>query len=252
VATLIAVFFVASTVLGQHALKYRESPSGAARAAAVAAASSWIEANLPPGTKVGFGSFLGYETALDVAAGFPMVQIHQALAAVDPGAPMGLAPADGPPVDDWLAIDTSRREREFYAFRGSTFAEAVRRSGIAAYVYHTGPTTSVPSLLGALTPEHGFTEVASWSFPVPTTDGGASTTETHIFAVDQSRVDFDGAPAFVPAAALAQLVGLLEAEPSTAVGAAANLATGISVWPDPAAGAVLVDRLRALAGRGSP
>jgi hypothetical protein len=249
VATLIAVLVVASTVLGSHALRYRESASGVARAAAVSAASTWIEANRPAGTKIGFGSFLGYETALDVAAGYPMVQIHQALAVVDPAAPMGLSPASGPPVDDWIAIDSSRREREYYVFRGSTFAAAVKASGISVYVYDTGPTTSVPSLLGALTPDHGFTEVASWAFPVRTADGQTTTTETHVFTVDQSKVGFAGTSAYVPAAALARFVGVLESDPSRAAAAAANLVDRVSVWPDPAAGSALVDRLRVLAGR---
>jgi hypothetical protein len=246
---LVAVLAMATTVLAGHALTYRESASGNARAAAVEAASSWIVANRPPGTKVGFGSFLGYETALDVATGYPMVQIHQALAVVDPRAPLGLAPASGPPVDDWIAVENSRREREFYVFRASVFAKAVKASGISIYVYDTGPTTSVPALLGALTPSHGFTELTSASFPVIASDGVTTVTETHIFAVDPSRLDFADSPMFISVGALTRLVGLLERDPTTAPATAAALAKRLSTWPDPAAGQALLDRLRALAGR---
>jgi hypothetical protein len=246
---LVAVLLMATTVLAGHALAYRESASGDARAGAVKFASSWIVANRPPGTKIGFGSFLGYETALDVATGYPMVQLHQALAVYDPKAPLGLTPASGPPVDDWIAVENSRREREFYVFRASAFAQVVKASGISIYVYDTGPTTSVPALLGALTPEHGFTELATKSFPVTGTDGVTEVTETHIFAVDASRVDFTNTPVYISDVAIARLVGLLEQDPSTAPTTAGALADRLSFWPDPAAGQALIGRLRALAGK---
>ena len=242
---LVAVLLMATTVLAGHALAYRESASGEARAGAVKFASSWIVANRPPGTKIGFGSFLGYETALDVATGYPMVQLHQALAVFDPVAPLGLTPASGPPVDDWIAIENSRREREFYVFRASAFAKAVTASGISIYVYDTGPTTSVPALLGALTPEHGFTELATRSFPVTGTDGVTEVTEAHIFAVDPSRADFTNTPIYISDVAME----LLERDPSTASTTAAALADRLSLWPNPAPGQALIGRLRALAGR---
>jgi hypothetical protein len=248
-AVLVAILVVASTVLAGHALRYRESATGVARAAAVEAASSWIAANRPAGTKIGFGSFLGYETALDVAAGYPMDQIAQQLAVVDPSAPLALAAGSGPPISDWIAVESSRREREFYVFRGSSFASAIRKSGISVYVYDTGPTTSVPSLLGALTPDHGFTLLTSGSFPAVDSTGATTTTETHIFAIDQARVGFADSPTFIPAAALTRLVGLLESDPKTAPATAANLAARLVVWPDAAAGTALIDRLRVIAGR---
>ncbi|GAC1668844.1 MAG: hypothetical protein NVS9B8_11390 [Candidatus Limnocylindrales bacterium] len=245
---LAAAFLVASTVLSAHALRYGESPSGRARAAAVSAASSWIAANRPPGTKIGFGSFLGYETALDVASGYPMVQIHQSLAVVDPKASLGLRVGSGLPASDWIAVEISRREREFYVFSGAAFAKAIKASGISVYVYDTGPTTSVPALLGALTPAHGFSELASWSFPVISSDGQTSTTETHIFAVDQARVGFDQSPMYISAGALDRFVGLLTRSPVASPATAAALAGRLSAWPQPSAGAVTIARLRAIVG----
>jgi hypothetical protein len=246
---LVAVLLMATTVLAGHALAYRESASGDARAGAVKFASSWIVANRPPGTKIGFGSFLGYETALDVATGYPMVQLHQTLAVFDAKAPLGLTPPSGPPVDDWIAVENSRREREFYVFRASAFAKAVKASGISIYVYDTGPTTSVPALLGALTPEHGFTELATTSIPVTGSDGVTEVTETHIYAVDLTRVDFTNSPINISDVAMNRLVGLLEQDPSTVPTTAGALADRLSLWPNPAAGQALIGRLRALAGK---
>ena len=134
-------------------------------------------------------------------------------------------------------------------FRGSAFAKAVTASGISIYVYDTGPTTSVPALLGALTPEHGFTELATKSFLVTTSTGVTEVTETHIFAVDPSRLDFSSSPMFISDVAMERLVGLIEQDPSTVPATAGALADRLSLWPDPAAGQGLIGRLRAIAGR---
>jgi len=251
-AGVLAIMFAVSTVLlGSHALGYRASASGSARAATVSDAADWIASNVPVGTKIGFGSFLGYETAVDVAAANPdyeMVQVHQTLAAVDPDAPFGLRdPSDGP-VEDWIAIEISRREKEFYAFRASVFAAAIRDRGVEVYVYNTGPTTSVPALLGALTPEHGFTELASWSFPGPDGTVGPTTTATHIYRVDAARVGFDGSPLFVTKGAANRLITVLEREAAKS-STAENLARHLELWPAGTAADDLLARLEALAGR---
>jgi hypothetical protein len=179
---------------------------------------------------------------------YRMVQLHQALAFVDPAAPLALAMSGQPPIDDWIALDNSRRETEFYVFRGSVFADQVRRSGITVYVYHTGPNTSVAALLGALTPEHGFTELASWSYPAAGETAGPSTPATHIFAVDQARVGFEGSQMFATIPALTRFVAVLEREPPDP-GVAANLVERIAPWPASAAPGDLLDRLAALARR---
>ena len=183
-----------------------------------------------------------------MASGYPMVQIHQSLAVVDPKAPLGLRVGSGLPASDWIAVEVSRREREFYVFSGAAFAKSVKASGISVYIYDTGPTTSVPALLGALTPDHGFSELASWSFPVVSSDGQTTTTQAHIFAVDQARVGFDQSPMYISAAALDRFVGLLARTPAATPATASALAGRLSAWPQPSAGAAAIARLRAIAG----
>lgn len=246
---MIATVAIAGLSLAGHALGTRDSASSTARAAAVARATSWIEANVPAGTRIGFGSFLGYETAVDLAGRYPMVQIHQSLAVVDPTAPLGLAQYAASPIDDWIAIDVSRREREFYAFRASSFGAAVIQTKIAYYVYLSGPNTSVPALLGALTAEHGFRLVDEASFSSISSAGLRSTTVLHVFAVDPARVDLATSPLFAPPIALDRLVGLLVGDAATLPATAAGLASRAKTWPDPAAAAPILARLRALAAR---
>lgn len=246
---VIATFAVSSVSLTGHALATRQSASGGARAAAVARAASWVEAHVPPGSRIGFGSFLGYETAVDLAGRYSMVQIHQSLAVVDPGSPLGLAAYGAPPVDDWIAIDVSRREREFYAFRASTFGAAVIKAKIAYYVYLSGPNTSVPALLGALTADHGFRLVDQASFATVSTAGVRSTTEIHVFAVDPARVNLADSSLFATPQALDRLVGLLVADSATLPATAAGLAGRATTWPDASAATPILDRLRTLSAR---
>jgi hypothetical protein len=248
-AVVVATLVVASVSLTGHALANRESASGTARASAVARAASWIEGHVPPGTRIGFGSFLGYETAVDLAGRYPMVQIHQSLAVVDPSAPFGLAQFGAAPVDDWIAIDVSRREREFYAFRASTFGEAILKTKIAYYVYLSGPNTSVPALLGALTTEHGFRLVDESSFSTVSAAGVHSTTAIHVFAIDPARVDLAGSSLFATPLALDRLVGLLVDDPATLPATAAGLAGRASTWPDAEAGTPILDRLKTVTAR---
>jgi hypothetical protein len=213
----------------------------------VDATARWIEGHVPAGTKIGFGSYLGYETAVELAGRNPMVQIHQTLAVVDPGAPLGLASFGRPPIEDWIAVDISRREREFYVFRASEFGRAVRASGIAYYVYLTGPSTSVPALLVALRPEHGFTLMTSASFETVNVRGVRSVSEMSVFAVDPATVGFTGTPVVMSAEALDRLTGLLAADPATKPATAAALLARAVTYPDANAAAPFLDRLRAKA-----
>jgi hypothetical protein len=175
-----------------------------------------------------------------------MVQIHQSLAVVSPTAPLGLAQPGTGPIDDWIAIDVSRREQEFYAFRASTFGSAVVRAKIAYYVYLSGPNTSVPALLGSLTPEHGFALVSEASFPTVSATGARSTTAVHVFAVEPGKVDLRASRMFAPPLALDRLVGLLVGDRATLPSTAAGLMGRATTWPDATAAAPILDRLRSL------
>ncbi|HEU4572878.1 MAG TPA: hypothetical protein VFR93_09330, partial [Candidatus Limnocylindrales bacterium] len=161
---------------------------------------------------------------------------------------LGLASYGGPPIEDWIAVDTSRREREFYVFRASEFARAVIASRIAYYVYLTGPSTSVPALLVALRPEHGFTLLTSASFETVNVRGVRSVSAMSVFAVDPAAVGFTGTPVAMSAEALDRLTGLLAADPATAPATAAALVARAVTYPDGAAAAPFLDRLRGKAG----
>ena len=209
----LVVFVGSSAFLVRHAFAYRESATGVARASLVEATTGWLLDNVPAGAPIGFGNFLGHEMAIGLRGRNPMVQTGQQLFVFDPSAPLGLAAFGQPPVTDFIAIDVaSRRALEFYAYRASTFSRIHAGRRTAYYVHNTGTTTSVPSLLGALTPEHGFTRVAGFEFPVVTRSGVAGSVESSVFAVKVGGISFEGSPVFVTVDALARLVELLEAD----------------------------------------
>lgn len=237
-----------SSLLAAHALGHPQSASAGARSTSVATVTSWIRANVPHGTKVGFGSLLGYEMALPLKADYPMAQIPQNLVVSDPAGPDGFGVPGTSPIDDLIAVDISpRRALEFQAFRASTFEKEILGPGVQIYVYTIGTTTSVPSLVPALTPDHGFTLLEHWSWR-GSTKPGAIPLQSYVFAVNPAQVGFADRRLYMTPDALDRLLGLLERDPAAARAAAADLVSRVQVTGTDAQNAPLLSRLRKLAG----
>ena len=242
------VLAAATVGLGTHAIEHGTSSSGAARQAAVSSVAAWVEQTVPRGTAIGMGSFLGYEMALPLRDEWPLRHYVQTVTVGDAEATYGLRGYGSPPGDDWLAIDgVERRSYQFSTFRAGSFATAVRAANLGYFVYSTGTTTSVPSLLGALTPDHGFTLVKDWTFPVTTAAGVDSAIDVAIFRVDLAHVDLTGSPIFVTASALDRLTTLLGSAGAAGRTAAANLASRVVVSPQDPSGPSALARLRTVA-----
>jgi hypothetical protein len=247
-AGIAATFFAGSSLLAAHALAHPQTASAGARATSVATVTAWIRTNVPAGAKVGFGSLLGYEMALLLKADYPMAQIPQNLVVSDPNSPEGFSVPGTSPMDDIIAVDISpRRALEFQVFRASTFSQRILGAGADFYIYTIGTTTSVPSLVPALTPDHGFTLLQHWSWR-GSTKPGAVPLESYVFAVDRTRVAFGDRRMYITPEALDRLLGLLERDPSAARAAAIDLEARIQVTGTEAQNAPLLARLRKLAG----
>ncbi len=68
VATVLVLSLgVASAALGLHTLRARPTASGPARDAAITTVDAWVRENIPAGSRLAFGSFLGYEMALTLS-----------------------------------------------------------------------------------------------------------------------------------------------------------------------------------------
>src|SRR5204862_862156 len=119
-AVLVLGLLASTSALGVHALVPRAGSTGLARDAAIRTTDDWIRANVPPGTKIAFGSFLGYEMALGLVAEYPVVHGRHHNVISSASAPEGILRAGEPPSADWVSVDIAPRNvNEFEAFRGA-------------------------------------------------------------------------------------------------------------------------------------
>jgi hypothetical protein len=88
----------------------------------------------------------------------------------------------------------------------------------------------------------------SGSFESVNASGRRKVAGLSVFAVDPAKVDFTGAPVAMSPSALDRLTGLLADDPATTPATAAALRNRAVTYPDPAAAAAFLDRLRARAG----
>jgi 4-amino-4-deoxy-L-arabinose transferase-like glycosyltransferase len=206
-------------------------------------AVEWIEDNLPAGSVVGIGPYLSMGTAIDLPAGYRAVMIRHFLAIGDPAEPLGLRAGARGADHDWIAVDVAPgKANQFLVYEAERFNGAVEKNRPAVYVFNLTRDRSALSVLGALTEDNGFEEIASWSYPA-----GSDTIETHIFGIDQERFGIDPNELFISPEALDRLAGMLERQPEEGSRAAAGLLSRIVRPADGSLDAGLA-RLEALAG----
>ena len=241
-----AGLIAASGALASHALTAPPNSTGPARDAAVSTVSAWLRANVPPGQTVAFGSFLGYDMALGLQGRNRTVQVRHRLSVASISAPEAMLRTGEPPADDWIAIDIAPRNvSQFQAYRAAWLTQQLPAQNVAFWVYAIGISTSAPSIVPALTPDHGFDQLAHWTFPV---GGTAPPLETYVFAVHTDRLSFDTSKLYIAPNALARLATLFASNPTVAAPTARHLLDRIVVVPDDPTVAGSLARLRAIAG----
>jgi hypothetical protein len=204
-----------------------------------------MRTHVDPTETVAFGSFLGYDMALGLQGRNTTVQVRHRLSVGSAAAPEGIAYAGEAPADDWIAIDIApRNASQFQAYRAAWLRSQLPRSKVDVWVYSTGIDTAAPSIIPALTPDHGFDLLEHWSFPV---GGGAPPIETFVFRVNRDRIGFDTDRIYVSPEALARLTDLLAAHRATGRSAATALVQRVVVTPPDPASAADLARLQAIA-----
>jgi hypothetical protein len=240
IALIVALLFVGSAV-DVRAARLAGGRSASERTAA-ADINGWIRANATPGSTVAIGPYLSMATAIDLPAGYRAVGLRHYLAVADPGARLGLAGPGGSD-RDFIAIDNAPgKANDFNVYDAASLDRIIRTERPDYLVYSVNLATSSRSILGVLTPDHGFTELATLRQPDPSGD-----IETHIYQVDPARLSIDPDQIWISADALERLVDSLEQDHQAGRIAAANLVGRIVA---PADGSLdgLLARLRAIAG----
>jgi hypothetical protein len=238
----------ASGVLAAHALAPRADSTNPARAAAVSTVGTWLRSHLDPSQTVAFGSFLGYDMALELDGRNRAVQVVQRLAVGSATAPEGIVWPGEAASADWIAVDIAPRNvNQFQAFRVPWVRNALKGGNASVLVYTTGIDTAAPAILGVFTPDHGFDLLQHWTFPV---GGGAPPIETSVFAVHLDQLQLDPAHIHISAEALHRLTAFLAAHAADARAAAAALVDRAVITPPDAAADADLARLRAIAAGG--
>lgn len=244
-AVVVAVLVGGSATLLVHSQKTLHPAGGEARSLAVDAEASWIRANVAPGTRIAYGSFLGYEAAYPLAGQYLATQVPARLSISNASAPDGLEWGGDLSGDDWVAVDIAPRNvSQFEGFRAAWIKASFVHTGAAYWVYSTGIDTSSPSLEGALAGATGFTKVAQWTFPVAGTTPLAAT----IYRVDAAQISFPPGRLVIAPEALSRLVGLLSADGPAGQAAAVRLSAEVQVEPAGPPATAALAALRQLAG----
>jgi hypothetical protein len=205
----------------------------------------WVRGNIPAGSRLAFGSFLGYEMGLTLSDAYAVSHARHGNVSSSVTAPDGIKRTGELPSDDWLSIDTAPRNvNEFQAFRGGWLVRDLVKEGADYWIYTVGTDTSAQTVLAAATPEHGLEQVAHFDFPIQAT---GNELETYIFKVDPTKVAFDPNVMYFSPEALDRMLDLLERDPAAARDVAARLEPQVVIVPASPDDGALMERLRRLA-----
>ena len=238
---------LASAALGIYTLRARPERSGPARSEAIRTTDAWVREHVPPGARLAFGSFLGYEMALTLSDTYDVSHARHGNVVMSADLPDGFKRVGEQPADDWLSVDTAPRNiNEFQAFRGSWLTRDLAKEKADYWIYTVGTSTSAQTVLAAATPEHGLEQVAHFDAPIGSTGHAL---ETYIFKVaDPSKVAFDPNVIYFAPEALDRMLDLMERDPAAARDLAARLEPQVVIYPESPEDGALMDRLRRLAG----
>ena len=207
----------------------------------VATVAPWVRDNVPHGSTIAFGSYLGYEMALPLRADFTPRQVRHQNVIGDVDAPDGVTLYGKPLQDDWVSIDIAPKNvNEFQAFSASTLITQLRKAGAQYWIYTTGTTTSAPTIIPALEGATGFEQIAHWSFARPR----GEPIDTYVYRIDLEHLAIPTDRIHIAPDALERLVALVEDKGATAL--ASRLAAQLVADPRSAATDALLERLRVL------
>jgi len=213
------------------------------RADAVRTITTWVRANLPPGSSVVLGNVLEFEVALGLQADYALVDLRDEPAIkVRPASPLGVGTAREPAADDWVALRASPGDvTSLSGYRSTTLVSRLRELGPTVWITSelTGARQSSP-IVAALTEASGVTVGARWDWKY-----GTSRLETTVFRINPGQLEFPGR-VVVTTKGLQQIVKGLEAAGSASSSAAAALLARVEVAAGDPAAAALLDRLRRL------
>ncbi|HEX7473148.1 MAG TPA: hypothetical protein VF323_08690, partial [Candidatus Limnocylindrales bacterium] len=241
-ALVLAVVTGAAVQIASAPIARAQIDTDVVRSTAVQRAVDWVRANVPPGSTVAFGSQLTVETALRLRGDVQTVLISDDMGiVVDPTTLLGIRAGGDPPAADWVALRASPTDVNlFFGYRAGSVVSDFRALGARFWV-QTDVDQSISPIVQALRGATGVVLAGHW-----VTTRGSVRLETSIFKVDPGRLAFPDR-VIVSQDALARIIAGFERAPAASVTAAGTLLARVTVIPDDARAAALVQRLRGLA-----
>ena len=211
------------------------------RSALAADIAGWLDANVPHGSTVMFGSLQANETALILGGHYNLRSLKATMGVEDPGAPLGIDVA-GRAAPDLVVVDPHPRQRGYLVLTASNITKALAARP-AAIVYVTGIPTAAPSMVDWLSNAPGIRLAATFRSSLQSPELVA-----RVYRVDPATLQVRHDRIYASAAAVDLLAHEVAGFPSARSVASALAERLVVTDPGPAADAA-VARLRALAGR---
>lgn len=233
---------VALATLGALSVRSIVASPNLARPDIAADVARWLEANLPAGSTVMFGSVRGNETALVLDGRYRLRRLQATIGVTSPTAPLGVM-IRGRPVPDLVSIDAHPRQHGFLVFAAATIRAKLLAARPAAIVYVTGLATAAPSMIDWLASATGISLATTISGPP-----GGTPLIARIYRVDLATLQVPTDRTYASPAAILQLLDDLGSAPQAPAIAKAWLGrvviTGAADLASPA-----MARLRSVAAR---
>lgn len=204
------------------------------------AVAQWLEANLPSGATVMFGSVQANETALVLDGRYQLRHLQATIGVTATSAPLGIA-IGGKPVTDLVVMDPHPRQHGFLVFTASMIRKALDAADPVAIVYVTGIDTATPSMLGWLASAPGVSIATTIN-----AGSGATTLVAHIYRIDMRRLEVPSDHIYASAGAIKRLLDDLGQSPSAPLIAASFVRSIVLTDAGSESDAVMA-RLRAVA-----
>jgi hypothetical protein len=241
---VIAVFLMGATISTTDAVLTRKGVLERAQVKAVTTVGSWVNANLPDGSRIITGSALAYELALEVHDHHQLVRLRPLSSLVDPAAPLGLrTPADLAP-DDVLTLESALRNADkFDMYAASELDVRIRRASATAWVQsaYLSRAQTVSAPMAMLDHSTGVRRLQSWTFPA-----GSQTLAVVAYGLDLPSLALGDGRIYAEGSAISGLARRLD-ETGEGTAAAARLLARITPIDSAPATSRAMDELRAVA-----
>ncbi len=243
VLAVLLVAVLSLGTLGAVSARVALGKSNTSRLALANDVASWLDANLPAGSTVMFGSVQANETALVLGGRFRLRHLQATIGTYSASAPLGVL-VSRQPVTDLVVMDRHPRQDGALVFTASLISRNLSLARPAAIAYVTGIDTATPSMVDWLARASGISLATTIESP----PGSGTPLVARIYRVDMATLSVPSDRLYASSAAILDLLSRLGSAPQARSIAAALLDRVVLTDPGASADRAMA-ALHAAAGR---